>query len=95
MLRICRYAESFSLYHPKRRGRPACLPSISTNEYIRNVKQNGWQPFCKKLWQRGYYEHVIRNEAEWLTAAQYILDNPRKLVINNNLDEGERDLSFR
>jgi REP element-mobilizing transposase RayT len=60
--------------------------TMTTNEYIRNVKQNGWQPFDKKLWQRGYYEHVIRNEAEWLTAAQYILDNPLKVVINNNLE---------
>ena len=26
--------------------------TMSTNEYIRNVKQNGWSPFFKKLWQR-------------------------------------------
>jgi REP element-mobilizing transposase RayT len=59
--------------------------TMTTNDYIRNVKQNGWQSFDKKLWQRGYYEHVIRNENDWLTAAQYILDNPLKLVIKNNL----------
>ena len=26
--------------------------SMSTNDYIRNVKQNGWSPFYNKLWQR-------------------------------------------
>jgi putative transposase len=60
--------------------------TMTTNDYIRNVKQNGWQSFDKKLWQRGYHEHVIRNDDDWLTAAQYILDNPLKLAINNDYD---------
>jgi REP element-mobilizing transposase RayT len=29
-----------------------------------------------KLWQRGYYEHVIRNDQDYLDCAQYILENP-------------------
>jgi REP element-mobilizing transposase RayT len=29
--------------------------TMSTNEYIRNVKQNNWEPFYKKLWQQNYY----------------------------------------
>ena len=35
--------------------------TITTNEYIRGVKTLGWQPFNGKLWQRNYYEHIIRN----------------------------------
>ena len=31
-----------------------------------------------KLWQRSYYERVIRNEDELNRARQYILDNPAK-----------------
>jgi REP element-mobilizing transposase RayT len=30
----------------------------------------------QKLWQRGYYEHVIRNDQDYLDCAQYILENP-------------------
>jgi REP element-mobilizing transposase RayT len=30
----------------------------------------------QKLWQRGYYEHVIRNDRDYLDCAQYILENP-------------------
>jgi REP element-mobilizing transposase RayT len=37
-----------------------------TNEFIRNVKQLGWKPFEDKIWQRNYYEHIIRNNpAQW------------------------------
>ncbi|WP_244238712.1 transposase [Actinobacillus indolicus] len=45
-------------------------------EYIKNVKQNNWQPFNRKLWQRSYYEHIIRNEKDYLTIAEYIENNP-------------------
>ncbi len=30
------------------------------------------------IWQRNYYEHIIRNEREWSMIAQYIRDNPAK-----------------
>ena len=30
------------------------------------------------LWQRGYYEHVIRDQADFATAAEYILTNPAR-----------------
>ena len=32
----------------------------------------------EKLWQRGFYEHIIRNENELNRTRQYILDNPDK-----------------
>jgi putative transposase len=28
------------------------------------------------IWQRNYYEHIIRNEGEWQQIQQYILNNP-------------------
>jgi REP element-mobilizing transposase RayT len=30
------------------------------------------------IWQRNYYEHVVRDEADWDRIALYIQDNPRK-----------------
>lgn len=30
------------------------------------------------IWQRNYYEHIIRNEAEWERIRAYIRDNPRR-----------------
>ena len=50
--------------------------TMTTNEYIREVKQNGWTPFPGKLWQRNYYEHVIRNELSLNDIRLYIQTNP-------------------
>ncbi|MBF0280982.1 MAG: transposase [Zetaproteobacteria bacterium] len=50
--------------------------SLTTHAYIQGVKQLGWPTFNKKLWQRNYWEHIIRNEQEYHRIAQYILDNP-------------------
>jgi putative transposase len=30
------------------------------------------------VWQRNYYEHVIRNEADYTRIAEYVADNPRR-----------------
>jgi len=52
--------------------------TMTTNEYIREVKRNGWQPFNGKLWQRNYYEHVIRNDEDLRHIREYITQNPLK-----------------
>ncbi|MDO8524973.1 MAG: transposase, partial [Candidatus Omnitrophota bacterium] len=50
--------------------------SITTNEYIRNVKINNWPSFNKQFWQRNYYEHVIRNESDLTAIREYVINNP-------------------
>ncbi|MBL7156653.1 MAG: transposase [Candidatus Omnitrophica bacterium] len=50
--------------------------SITTNEYIRNVKINNWPRFGKHLWQRNFYEHVIRDEQDSNRIREYIINNP-------------------
>jgi len=52
--------------------------SITTGEYIRGVKNHNWQRFDRKLWQRNYWEHIIRNENAFNNISQYIKNNPRK-----------------
>jgi REP element-mobilizing transposase RayT len=52
--------------------------SITTVKYIHGVKTKGWKRFSEKLWQRDYYEHIIRNETALNNIANYIIDNPRK-----------------
>jgi len=51
--------------------------TMSTNEYIRGVKQNGWEPFNRKLWQRNYWDHIIRDERSYHTISNYIINNPK------------------
>ncbi|MFH1798148.1 MAG: transposase [Candidatus Omnitrophota bacterium] len=49
---------------------------MSTNEYIRHVKDDGWARFEKPLWQRNYYEHIIRDEKDLNRIREYIQNNP-------------------
>lgn len=84
-LRVCPNGEIISGEHI---GSPLRKPNaplsqivqwfktMTTNEYIRGVKQLGWIPFIGKFWQRNYYEHVIRNEKELRQKTDYILNNP-------------------
>jgi REP element-mobilizing transposase RayT len=50
--------------------------SITTNEYITGVRESGWEPFPGKLWQRNFYEHIIRNERALHAIREYIINNP-------------------
>ena len=50
--------------------------SITTNEYIKGVKQYHWQSFDRIFWQRNYYEHIIRNEQALNQIREYIVYNP-------------------
>ena len=50
--------------------------TMTTNEYIRGVNTLGWKRFDGKLWQRNYWEHIIRNEQSYVTISEYIKNNP-------------------
>ena len=52
--------------------------TMVTNEYIKGVKKGLYIPFNTKLWQRGYYEHIIRNERDLFEIRKYIENNPIK-----------------
>ena len=51
--------------------------TMTTNTYIQGVKQQDWQPFQGKLWQRNYWEHIVRNEQSLQQIHQYIIHNPQ------------------
>ncbi len=55
--------------------------SLVANECLALYKSNN-QPMGK-LWQRNYYEHIIRDETSYLQIAQYILDNPVKWELDS------------
>ena len=50
--------------------------TMTTNEYIRNVKINGWPSFGGKLWQRNFYDHIGRDKNELFRIRRYIRNNP-------------------
>ncbi len=50
--------------------------SITTHKYIQGVDEFTWPAFYRRLWQRNYYEHIIRNLADYERIASYIINNP-------------------
>ncbi|CAG0978942.1 hypothetical protein ANAEL_01627 [Anaerolineales bacterium] len=52
--------------------------TMTTNEYIRGVKNLDWKPFNGKVWLRDYYEHIIRNQSAADRIAHYIESNPAR-----------------
>ncbi len=56
--------------------------TMTTNEYVCGVKQYDWPPFPGKLWQRNYWEHIVRDESELNHFREYIGNNPSKWTMD-------------
>lgn len=67
--------------------------SLVTVEYIRGVQELNWPPFDGRLWQRRYYEHIVRNEESLNHLRQYVQDNPARWALDceNPLAERPED----
>lgn len=52
--------------------------TMTTNAYIRGAKEHNWSPFPGRLWQRNYYERIIRNDTELNAIREYIATNPQR-----------------
>jgi REP element-mobilizing transposase RayT len=52
--------------------------TLTTRRYVEGVKRGWWPVFERRLWQRGYYEHVIRDEASLDAIRRYVVDNPSR-----------------
>jgi putative transposase len=64
--------------------------TVTTNEYLRYLKRQDVNTLGLKLWQRNYYEHIIRNERSLNAIRNYILNNPNRWP-----DDPENPESFR
>jgi REP element-mobilizing transposase RayT len=50
--------------------------TITTKKYTDGVKRCRWRPFHGKLWQRNYYEHIIRDDYDFNRVREYMATNP-------------------
>jgi len=50
--------------------------TMTTNKYMQNVRNNDWPSFDKRLWQRNYYDHIIRNDTSLNQIRGCIINNP-------------------
>ncbi len=52
--------------------------SLTTVAYVRGVEARGRPRFRGRLWQRNFYEHVIRDETSMNRIREYIAGNPAR-----------------
>ena len=50
----------------------------STIEYMKLVKTGILPPFNKQIWQRSFYDHIIRNQEDYNEKYEYISQNPMR-----------------
>ena len=65
-----------------------CSPTVSeivqsfkrytTVEYIKMVKAGILPVFDRQLWQRSFYDHIIRNRKDYDEIYTYIKENPTR-----------------
>ena len=52
--------------------------SMASREWLEVCKSRGWT--MGKLWQRNFYEHVIRNDRDLDEIRRYIAGNPGRWI---------------
>lgn len=52
--------------------------SLTTAKYRHGVHTFGWPVFPGRLWQRGYYEHIVRSDDALHAIRRYIQGNPQR-----------------
>ena len=52
--------------------------STTTMLYCRGVKDKGWQPFYRHLWQRSYWDDIVWNGRMFEFIRRYIYLNPQR-----------------
>lgn len=59
-------------------GRTMCAPTPTISRIVRMMKETVTKRVEQKVWQRSYYDHIIRDESDYLRIWQYIDTNPAK-----------------
>lgn len=65
-------------------GRPLTAPTIST--VINQLKGSVTKQLGFKVWQRSFYDHVIRSYADYLKHYDYIENNPVDWIMGKHTD---------
>ncbi|HKD27284.1 MAG TPA: transposase [Xanthobacteraceae bacterium] len=65
----------------------AAFKSATTVQYIHGVKTRAWPAFRRRLWQRNYYEHLVRDEKALDRIRRYIDENPARWALDDENPE--------
>lgn len=59
-------------------GRMVSAPTV-----IAGMKRYVSKKCGVSIWQKGFYDHIVRNQADYNEIWEYIENNPKKRVLNN------------
>ncbi len=54
------------------------------SDYVRTFKRFCNQDFGDSIWQKSFYDHIIRDEEDYLNHIQYIAENPTKWLMGKD-----------
>jgi len=57
--------------------------TMTTKRYVDGVNHQSWPCFPRRLWQRNYWEHIIRNDQELHDTREYICNNPAQWELDD------------
>ncbi|MCD7920483.1 MAG: hypothetical protein LUG45_10570 [Clostridiales bacterium] len=57
-------------------GRTLCAPTVS--RIVKQLKGAVTKQLGYSVWQKSFYDHILRNENDYLLTVQYIDENPLK-----------------
>lgn len=69
------------------------VPTVSNIiRFYKSTIANEWLKICKeenrimgKIWERSFYDHIIRDDEDYYIKARYIEENPLRWCLKNNL----------
>jgi len=77
--------------HPAGGGRSQIAPTVSVSRAVKQFKGAVSKRLGESIWQKSFYDHIVRDEKEYIKIAEYIENNPANWV----LDQLYRDANSR
>jgi putative transposase len=51
---------------------------LTTRRYVEGVRLDGWPAFRDRLWQRDFYDHIVRGDRSLEAIRRYVAENPAR-----------------
>ena len=60
----------------------ASSPTKNISSIVRSIKTLTTKEIGKPIFQRSYYDHIVRNQQDYNEIWEYIENNPKKWILN-------------
>ena len=69
----------------------AAAPTVALPNVINTLKGLSTKAIGYSIWQRGYHDHIIRNDADLQAIREYIQNNPLQWVLDRTEPNGQEE----